>query len=177
MTKTLPDFFRIAPVLFVSCLSLLCQVQAQAQAQVQEQTQALPAQAAVALTLPPAAKQYLPFYAGPQLDFAIDPDSISVVAGSDAEIRYALKATSKQGAVNISYEGIRCSNRQKIVYAVGAQDGSWSLSRDPEWNAIYVRGINVPHATLAHDYFCSVVSVAGSAADIRRRLISKTPME
>ena len=167
MTKPLLNFSRGACVVLVSCLGLCAWAE----------DKPVPVNEVVPVSLPAPASQYLSFYAGPQLDFAIDPDSISVLPGADAEVRYAIKATSKQGAVNLSYEGIRCSNRQKIVYAVGGKGGSWSLSRAPEWNAIYVRGINVPHATLANDYFCSVVSVAGSAADIRRRFVSKTPIE
>lgn len=166
---------NLLPISSAACVLLLCCVSQCCLAQ--EPQLPVPTKEVVPVTVPPAAKQYIAFYSGPALDFTIDPDSISVLPGDDAEIRYAMKATSKQGAVNVSYEGIRCSNRQKIIYAVGAPNGSWSLSRNPEWNAIYVNGINVPHATLANDYFCSVISVAGNVADIRRRIIFKTPIE
>ena len=89
------------------------------------------------VNLPVPAKRYLDFYSSSQLSFAIDPDSISIPPGPDAEVRYTMKATSQQGAVNISYEGIRCDNRQKIIYAVGRSDGSWSLTRSPEWTPIF----------------------------------------
>jgi len=127
-------------------------------------------------TMPDVAKRYLDFYSSPQLNFAIDPDSISVQPGPDAEVRYALKATSRQGAVNISYEGIRCSNRQKTIYAVAHADGSWSMVRSPEWSAIYVQGLNISHATLANGYFCSGSSVAGNAEKIIRRIETKQAM-
>ena len=166
---------HLLPLSSAACVLLLCCVCQRGLAQ--EPQRPVTTKEVVPVTVPSAAKQYIAFYSGPALDFTIDPDSISVVPGDDAEIRYAMKATSKQGAVNVSYEGIRCSNRQKILYAVGEPNGSWSLSRDPEWNAIYVNGMNVPHATLANDYFCSVVSVAGKVADIRRRILSKTPIE
>lgn len=129
------------------------------------------------LKLPEAAHRYLDFYSSTQLNFAIDPDSISIQSGADAEVRYTLKATSKRGAVNISYEGIRCSNRQKIIYAVERNDGSWSLARTPEWSAIYVKGINIQHATLANSYFCSGSTVAGDAGQIIRRIESKKAMD
>lgn len=125
------------------------------------------------IILPATAQRFMDFYSSQQLDFAIDPDSIVIQPGPDAEVRYTLRATSKTGAVNISYEAIRCSNRQKIIYAVGRKDGSWILSRAPEWSAIYVNGTNIQHATLANGYFCSVGSVAGKTASIIKRIESK----
>jgi hypothetical protein len=125
------------------------------------------------LNLPAVANRYLDFYSSGQLDFSIDPDSITIPPGSDAEVRYTLKAVSKLGAINLSYEGIRCSNRQKIIYAIGRSDGNWSLTRSPEWTAIYVQGLNIQHATLANGYFCSGGSVAGNVAKIISRIESK----
>ncbi|MET3108184.1 hypothetical protein AAKU67_001838 [Oxalobacteraceae bacterium GrIS 2.11] len=123
-------------------------------------------------TLPAPAKRFLDFYSAGQLSFAIDPDSISIQPGADQEVRYTLRAISKQGAVNLSYEGIRCSNRQKIIYAVGLKDGRWSLVRSPEWSAIYIKGLYIPHGTLANGYFCSVTDVAGKVSDIVHRIES-----
>ena len=125
------------------------------------------------ITLPANAKRYVDFYSSEQLNFAIDPESISIQPGPEAEVRYTLKATSKSGVANISYEGIRCSNRQKIIYAVGRNDGSWAMTRSPEWSAIYVNGTNIQHATLANGYFCSVGSVAGKTPNIVKRIESK----
>jgi len=129
------------------------------------------------VVLPAAAKRYLDFYSSGQIDFSIDPDSISIVPGPDAEVRYTLKALSKQGALNVSYEGIRCSNRQKIIYAIGRSDGGWSLTRSPEWSAIYVQGVNIQHAALANGYFCSVASVAGKVPSIIKRIESQKAMD
>ena len=53
--------------------------------------------------LPASAQRYIDFYTSPQLVFSIDPDSIKIIPGADYEIRYTLKATSKQGATNVSY--------------------------------------------------------------------------
>jgi len=125
---------------------------------------------------PAPAVRYLDFYSSQQLNFAIDPDSISVQPEPDAEVRYTLKATSRQGAVNLNYEGIRCSTRQKIIYAVGRSDGSWSASRAPEWTAIYAKGPNIQHATLANGYFCSG-TVANNLHNIIDRIQSKKPQD
>ena len=128
-------------------------------------------------SLPETAQRYLDFYSSSQISFAIDPDSISVPHGADAEVRYTLKATSKRGAVNISYEGIRCSDRKKIIYATGLADGSWTLARNSTWSEIYLRGLNVQHGTLANGYFCSGSTVAGNAEKIVRRIESKMAMD
>lgn len=130
-----------------------------------------------AITLPAAAHRFLDFYSSQQLTFAIDPDSISIQSGPDNEVRYTLKAISQQGAVNLSYEGIRCSNRQKIIYAIGNKDGTWTLTRTPEWSAIYIRGMNTQHASLANGYFCSGGTVAGKEATIVRRIESKKALD
>ena len=134
-------------------------------------------QGPAAIVLPAQAHRYLDFYASQQLTFAIDPDSISIQPGPDAEVRYTLKASSKQGAVNLSYEGIRCSNRQKIIYAFGDQNGNWTVNRTPEWSAIYIKGVNIQHATLANGYFCSGLIVAGKQTTIIGRIESKKALD
>ncbi|WP_165795046.1 CNP1-like family protein [Solimicrobium silvestre] len=127
--------------------------------------------------LPSVAQRYIDFYSSLQLDFAIDPDSITIQPGAQKEVRYTLKATSKQGAINISYEGISCDNRQKIIYAVGRSDGSWSRARSPEWAAIYTTGLNLQHANLANGYFCSGNALSGDLKSILKRFETKQPLD
>lgn len=126
--------------------------------------------------LPPAAQSYKHFYSSSQLDFAIDPDSIVIQPGEENEIRYILKATSKQGAVNISYEGIRCDKRQKIIYAIGHSDGSWHRARSPEWSTIIRAGNNLQHVTLENDYFCTGNALSGTLESIRNRIKFNRPL-
>ena len=126
--------------------------------------------------LPASAQRYIDFYTSPQLVFSIDPDSIKIIPGADYEIRYTLKATSKQGATNVSYEGISCNNRLKIIYAIGRTDGTWSRTRSPQWTAIYATGANIQHATLANEYFCAGTTFSGDLSSIKSRIESKRPI-
>lgn len=130
----------------------------------------------VTIDLPPVAKSYQSFYSTPQLDFAIDLDSIAVQPSEENEIRYTLKATSKQEAVNISYEGIRCDKRQKIIYAIGMKDGSWQRTRSPTWSPINKTGNNLQHAYLLNDYFCTGNALSGSAESMRNRIKWNKPL-
>ena len=165
---------KISPIKFTQVVMLFLGLAASLSAWSEDK----PAQQPEApLVLPAPAVRYLDFYSSQQLDFAIDPDSITIQPGPDAELRYTLKATSKQGAVNVSYEGIRCSSRQKIIYAIGRSDGSWSPARAPEWSAIYGAGLNIQHATLANGYFCSGESVANKLPAIIRRIEAKKPLD
>ena len=118
----------------------------------------------------PPAHSYKNFYSSSQLDFAIDPDSIAIQPGEENEIRYVLKATSKEGADNISYEGIRCDKRQKIIYAIGRSDGSWHRARSPEWSAIVRSGNNLQHTTLENEFFCDGNALSGTLESIRKRV-------
>jgi CNP1-like family protein len=104
--------------------------------------------------LPPYPKGGLvPVYVGPvrPFDFFVDPGSVSV--GNDGVVRYTLIARSASGAVNVSYEGIRCTTEERRTYAFGAPDGTWSQARNSEWIRITRMQAN-PHAALADDFFC-----------------------
>lgn len=100
--------------------------------------------------------------------FAIDPKSISV--GEDNVVRYTLIGKSASGAVNISYEGIRCASREVKLYAFGNGNGGWAASRHPHWKAISTLDRNSQHAALAENYFCADRLIDGSASDIVDRL-------
>lgn len=162
--------------LFILGLTLTSFATAQEKKQEAPELMELPA-----LTLD--AQRYSRFYSSEQFDFAIDPDSIAIPGGDENEVRYTLKATSKQGAVNIDYEGIRCSSRQYIVYAVGVvehkgggESASWTRNRSPEWKKIFSRGNNQQHLTLANDFFCSGNVIADSLDSIRKRIKLNRPI-
>ena len=100
--------------------------------------------------------------------FAIDAKSLSV--GRDGVVHYSLVATSASGAKNISHEGIRCAANERKIYALGHADGSWSRARRDQWEPIINNAVNRQQAALAQDYFCMGPAIAGSSADILRRL-------
>jgi len=84
--------------------------------------------------------------------FFIDAPSVSV--GDDGVVRYTLLVKTAGGAVNVSFEGIRCETREQKYYAIGRPDGTWSKARDPVWKRIEIRQFNRHHQLLYADYFC-----------------------
>lgn len=102
--------------------------------------------------------------------FSVAPESLTV--GADGVIRYVMVARSSSGALNISYQGLRCTSLEKKLYAFGRADGSWSRSRNDAWEPISGNAANRRHAALAQDYFCNGSTVAGKAGDIIKRLKS-----
>jgi hypothetical protein len=80
-------------------------------------------------------------------------------------VRYTLVILTSGGATNISYEGIRCSNRQVRLYATGRADRSWAPARLSAWRPIENKPVNRHHAALSRDYFCPNGSAITSAAE------------
>lgn len=135
------------------------------------------AESEVTLPAAPQKSSLLPFYVSPTatMDFAIDAKSLSVT--SEGIVRYTLVVTSKAGANNVSYEGIRCSSAEKKLYATGKPDGSWSPSRRDVWSPIWDVGANRQHAALVKDYFCEGATVAGKAETIIERIRRQKPLK
>ena len=93
--------------------------------------------------------------------FFIDAPSLSV--GEDGVVRYTLIVKTAGGAVNVSYEGMRCETRQQKYYAIGHPGGTWSRALDPQWRRIEAREVNRHHGILYVDYLCDGRSPARSA--------------
>ena len=166
----------LIPLLLAFALALvLVPVYAQ-----QEETGAAPAiwkESTVQFPAAPQKENLLSFFASNAnvLNFTIDAKSVSVE--NDGVIRYTLVITSKNGAANISYEGIRCSTGEKKLYAFGQTDGSWSAAKRDTWDPIYGGGVNRQHITLAKEYFCDESRVAGKAETIVERIRRKKPLK
>lgn len=127
---------------------------------------------AVQLPAPPLDEDLLPFdvVSSSTQSFAIDAKSLTVANGV---VHYTLVSRSREGARNVSYEGIRCASFEKKLYAFGRSDGSWSRSRRDDWQPISGYVANRHHAVLATDYFCEGPVIAGTASDIVERLRQK----
>ncbi len=114
--------------------------------------------------LPPYPKDgnLLPFYVSAATDnrFFIDAPSISV--GEDGVVRYTLVAKSANGAVNISFEGIRCNAEENKVYAFARDDKTWSKARDARWKPILYQDRNRQQHVLYDDFFCPRGIIAGT---------------
>jgi hypothetical protein len=98
---------------------------------------------------------------GATFRFFIDPASLSVA--DDGVVRYTLVARSPSGVNNVSYEGIRCSNKSYRVFAQGA-GGRWT-PRDGEWREIQARTIQRWHNVLYAEYLCPHHRPIDSAAE------------
>lgn len=167
-----PHFSSVALWFFAALACTAAQAQ-----QEEPKRDALPAESEVALPAPPQKNHLLPFYVSPiaTMDFAIDARSLTV--SPEGIVRYTLVITSKAGASNVSYEGIRCSSAEKKLYAIGKPDGSWSPSRRDAWSPIADVGANRQHAALVKDYFCDGGTVAGKAEAIIDRIRKQKPLK
>lgn len=125
---------------------------------------------ALQLPAPPRQENLLRFDVGPATRnaFFIDPDSISI--GEDGVIRYTLVAKTPEGASNVSFEGIRCETRERRFYAFGRSDGTWSRSRNNQWEPVREGGVNRQHAALFQEYFCPAGVIADSVKGVQQAL-------
>jgi len=84
--------------------------------------------------------------------FYVDPDSVSV--GADGVVRYTTVVKTSGGAVNVTFEGMRCETREGKLYAVGRSDGTWVRARNPKWERIVLRDLKPYTYVLYREYFC-----------------------
>lgn len=101
----------------------------------------------------------------------IDDASLSV--GEDGVVRYTVVVRTPGGAENVSFEGMRCDDGQRKLYAFGRPDGrgagEWSRNRHARWEPIQVRQATSYHRELFYHYLCTVEG-KGDLAAIRRYL-------
>lgn len=90
--------------------------------------------------------------------FYVDRNSISI--GPDRVVRFSAVIKSASGALNTSYEGMRCKNSEYKVYAYGIKNGEWTKARDSQWRRIE-RSSAEFRFTLYKDYFCDIEAIAG----------------
>ncbi len=63
-------------------------------------------------------------------------DTSSIKIGEDGVIRFTLVIKSSTGAMNVSYEGIRCETDERKLYALGRDDKTWVQPRISEWQKL-----------------------------------------
>ena len=126
----------------------------------------------VDLPAEPLPENLLPFYVSAATDNEFFVDGTSLTVGPDGVVRYVLVVQAAGGARNVSFEGLRCETRERRVYAFGRLDGTWSKSRNENWQRIRDVPANRHHAALFYDYFCpggAIVAGADEARDALRR--------
>jgi hypothetical protein len=95
--------------------------------------------------------------------YLVDPTSIHI--GEDGVIRFTLVVKSSAGALNVSYEGIRCATSERKLYALGRDDKTWIQPRASEWQKIeLVQQFNAQRE-LAKNIFCPHRQIVTSTED------------
>lgn len=124
----------------------------------------------VSLPQYPKPENYLPFQVSATMPFNFFVDAKSISVGAGREVRYSIIAKSSGGALNISYEGMRCGDGQYRVYAFGQPDKTWFEVRDPKWEVIRKNPRNAQRAVLFNDFFCPVIGEIARAEEGVRAL-------
>lgn len=104
----------------------------------------------------PVDSNLLPVDVGASVQHRYFIDALSVSTGKDGVVRYTMVIKTTGGAVNVSFEGIRCESYEQKFYAIGRSDRSWARARNPQWREISMRQGSIQHATLYEEFFCKV---------------------
>jgi hypothetical protein len=76
-------------------------------------------------------------------------------------------------ARTVNFEGLRCSTRERRLYAFGQPDGSWIESKGSTWILMHKQQhkmINAYPAVLADEYFCIDRELPKDPAEAIQRL-------
>lgn len=102
----------------------------------------------------PDVKNLMAFDAGSATSNQYFVDTTSIKIGGDGVVRFSLVIKSSEGALNISYEGIRCATKERKLYALGRNDKTWSQPRVSEWQKLdFVRQFYAQRE-LSKNIFC-----------------------
>lgn len=118
----------------------------------------------------PVDAQLVPLDIGAATPHRFFVDLRSVSMGSDGVVRYTLVIKAQGGAVNVSFEGIRCESREQKYYAIGRSDKTWVRARNPEWRYIQYKEVTAHHAALYQEFLCRGKLMHDSAEQIVRAL-------
>jgi hypothetical protein len=113
-----------------------------------------PREHAVALPRYPQERDLLEFEFRPIGSHRYFLDTQSLNVGSDGIVRYSVVVKTAGGAVNTSYEGIRCATREKRLYATGRGGNQWVEAKRSDWTEIRRNDPNEFQAMLYADAFC-----------------------
>ena len=118
----------------------------------------------------PKPENYLPFEVSATTPFAffVDEKSISIVA--DSVVRYSLIAKSTDGALNVSFEGLRCGEHEFRIYAVGQSGKTWTEVRNSRWEPLRLDPRNAQRVVLYSDYFCPLTGFIADSDEAVRAL-------
>jgi hypothetical protein len=123
----------------------------------------------------PKAENLIPFEVSSATSNRFFVDFPSVSAGADGVVRYSVVVRSPAGAETVSFEGMRCENGERKLYAFGRSDGKgggeWSRNRYAKWERIKERQQTSYQRELFFHYFCTLDGAA-NLGEIQRLLKS-----
>ena len=103
----------------------------------------------------PKSEHLLEFDAGPASNNLHFVDSSSISVGEDGVVRYSLVVKSPAGAMNVTYEGIRCQTNERKVYAYGrANNETWAPATMGKWVDLENIKQNYAQRALYRYFFC-----------------------
>ena len=118
----------------------------------------------------PDEKNLIEFDAGSITDYRHSIDRKSIEIGQDGVIRFTLVTRSPAGAMNVSYEGIRCDTHERKLYAIGRADRTWSLPNQSRWQPLdFIRQFYAQRE-LAQNMFCPHKQIVNSRQEAIRAL-------
>jgi len=118
----------------------------------------------------PRTENLISFDVGPNTSNEHFVDTTSIKIGEDDVIRYSLVVQSSTGAMNVSYEGIRCETFERKLYALGRDDKTWAQPRISEWRRLdFVRQLYAQRE-LAKNLFCPHKQIVSSPEEAIRAL-------
>lgn len=118
----------------------------------------------------PEVKNLMAFDAGAVSGNQYFVDITSIKIGADGVIRFSLVIKSPAGALNVSYEGIRCATSERKLYALGRDDKTWSKPRISEWQKLnFVRQFYAQRE-LSKNIFCPHQQIVSSSEEAIRAL-------
>lgn len=124
--------------------------------------------------LPPLPQpgNLIPVYVAPNSTNRFYVDGASLSVATAGLIRYTIVIKSPSGASTVNFEGMRCPDWLRVLYAFGQSDGTWTRARNSEWKPIGGSGPNGYQYVLYRHYFCPegvpVRDAAQAAAVLRR---------
>ncbi|MDP3137643.1 MAG: CNP1-like family protein [Burkholderiaceae bacterium] len=108
------------------------------------------------------------------LSFGVDADTLRI--DRDGVVRMVVVASSRGGAVNAMYEGIRCLTGEYKVHARHFPDSGWNPVKDAQWRSVFDGALGGHALVLAKSGVCRESAINGSAQDILRDLKSPSAM-
>jgi hypothetical protein len=138
----------------------------------------------------PKTENLLPFDASPASDNLHYIDAPSIAVGGDGVVRYTLVIKSPTGAMNVTYEGMRCATdgkresarldllilkfqvTEKRLYAIGRDDKIWVRAQGSKWEELEDISQHYAQRALARYFFCPANSIVRNEKEAIRALKS-----